>query len=138
MSAEPRSYHGRTAIGSGIDEAMRVLSTLKVQTARRIIDVCGDGTNNSGRPVTQARDDAMKQGVTINGLALANESDTPWLQAHTHPPGGLGNYYRQNVTVGESSFVIEIHSYQSFAEAVTRKLLDEIARNDPSELQHHG
>jgi hypothetical protein len=138
MSAEPRSYHGRTAIGSGIDEAMRVLSTLKVQTARRIIDVCGDGTNNSGRPVTEARDDAMKQGVTINGLALANESDTPWLQAHTHPPGGLGNYYRQNVTAGESSFVIEIHSYQSFAEAVTRKLIDEIARNDRSEFQRHG
>jgi hypothetical protein len=51
----------------------------------------------------------MTQGVTINGLALANESDTPWLQAHTHPSGGLGNYYRQNVTAGESSLVIEIH-----------------------------
>ncbi len=51
----------------------------------------------------------------------------PWLQAHTHPPGGLGNYYRENVTGGEGSFVLEIHSYEQFAEAVTRKLLEEIA-----------
>ncbi len=138
MMAAPRSFRGRTAIGAGIDEAMRVISTLPVQADRKVIDVCGDGTNNSGRPVTEARDDATKQGVTINGLALANESDVPWLQAHTHPPGGLGNYYRQNVTTGESSFVVEIHSYDSFAEAVTRKLIDEIAGIAPTGQTRHG
>lgn len=127
MSAAPRSFRGRTAIGAGIDAGVQMLSTLAVQADRRVIDVCGDGTNNSGRAVTDARDDAMKQGIIINGLALANESNIPWLQAHTHPPGGLGNYYRQNVIGGAGSFVIEIHSYESFAEAVTRKLINEIA-----------
>jgi hypothetical protein len=138
MLAAPRSFRGRTAIGAGIDEAMRVMSALPVQADRKVIDVCGDGTNNSGRSVTDARDDAMKQGVTINGLALANESDIPWLEAHTHPPGGLGNYYRQNVTAGEGSFVVEIHSYESFAEAVTRKLIDEIAGIAPQGTAYHG
>lgn len=129
MSAAPRSFYGHTAIGAGIDQAMLVLSALTARADRRVIDVCGDGTNNSGRPVVDARDDAMKQGVVINGLALANESSVPWLQAHTHPPGGLGNYYRENVTSGEGSFVIEIHSYESFAQAITRKLIDEISSN---------
>jgi hypothetical protein len=138
MLAAPRSFRGRTAIGAGIDEAVRIMSTLPVQTDRKVIDVCGDGTNNSGRPVTEARDDALKQGIIINGLALANESDIPWLEAHTHPPGGLGNYYRQNVTAGEGSFVIEIHDYQSFAEAVTRKLIEEIAEIVLPEPPHHG
>lgn len=127
MVAAPRSFRGYTAIGAGVDEAMRVMATLTPQASRRVIDVCGDGVNNSGRPVTAARDDAMRQDVVINGLALANESEVYWLQAHTHPPGGLGNYYRQNVAGGEGSFVIEIHSYDGFAEAITRKLVDEIA-----------
>jgi len=136
MMAAPRSFRGHTAIGSGIDEGMRVLGKLAVPADRKVIDVCGDGSNNSGRAVTEARDDAIKQGVTINGLALANESDVPWLQAHTHPPGGLGNYYRGNVTGGEGSFVLEIHSYESFAEAVTRKLLEEIrSTGHPSSLR---
>ncbi len=127
MMAAPRAFSGHTAIGAGIDEAVRVLARLAMPADRKVIDVCGDGTNNSGRAVTEARDDALKQTVTINGLALANESSVPWLQAHTHPPGGLGTYYRENVTGGEGSFVLEIHSYETFAEAVTRKLLEEIA-----------
>ena len=138
MLAAPRSFAGRTAIGAGIDEAMRDLSRLKPQADRRVIDVCGDGTNNSGRPVDDARDDATTQGVVINGLALANESNVPWLEAHTHPPGGLGNYYRANVTSGEASFVIEIHSYASFAQAITRKLVDEISSAAPPALPKRG
>lgn len=136
MVAAPRSFRGYTAIGAGVDEAMRVMSTLARQADRRVIDVCGDGTNNSGRPVSEARDAAMKQGVIINGLALANESEISWLQAHTHPLSGLGNYYRQNVTGGEGSFVVEIHNYGSFAEAITRKLVDEIASAAPRTPNH--
>ena len=127
MRAAPRSFRGRTAIGAGLDEAMRLLATPPLPADRKVIDVCGDGTNNLGRPVTEARDAAAEQGVIINGLALANESATPWLQAHTHPPGGLGNYYRDNVATGAGSFVIEISTYDSFAEAIKRKLLQEIS-----------
>ncbi len=124
----PRSSWGHTAIGEGITLGIQDLAASGVQPTRRIIDVAGDGTNNSGRPAEEARDEAAKQGIIINGLAIANESDIPWLQQHTHPPGGLGNYYRQHVTAGETSFVLEVHDYRSFGEAVTRKLVQEIAR----------
>ncbi len=127
MRAAPRSFRGRTAIGAGVDEAMRLLTAPPMPADRKVIDVCGDGTNNLGRPVTEARDAAAEQGVIINGLALANESATPWLQAHTHPPGGLGTYYRENVATGAGSFVLEISSYDSFAEAIKRKLIQEIS-----------
>ncbi len=127
MRAAPRSFRGRTSISAGIDEAMRLIANIPVATDRKVIDVCGDGTNNLGRPVSDARDDAARQGVVINGLALANESDVPWLYAHTHPPGGLGNYYRENVTVGPGNFVIEINNFESFAEAIKRKLIQEIS-----------
>jgi hypothetical protein len=127
----PRSFRGRTAIGAGIDLAVQDIANSGLDAPRKVIDVCGDGTSNSGREVTEARDDALKQGITINGLAIANESPIPWLQAHTHPPGGLAEYYRANVTGGESSFVLEIHDYQSFGEAMTRKLVNEIASLRP-------
>ena len=41
---------------------------------RHVIDVCGDGTNNAGRDVTESRDDALKAGITINGLAIINDN----------------------------------------------------------------
>ncbi len=129
MQDAPRSAWGHTAIGDGITAAEQELATAEVKATRRIIDVAGDGANNSGRPVQDARDEAAKQGIIINGLAIANESDIPWLQAHTHPPGGLANYYRQNVTAGETSFVLEVHDYKTFGEAVLRKLVQEIASN---------
>ncbi len=131
MQEAPRSAWGRTAIGDGITQALDLLARSGLQTTRRVIDVAGDGNNNAGRPVQEARDAAVKQGVTINGLAIANESNIPWLQAHTHPPGGLDNYYRENVTTGEGSFVLVVHDYRTFGEAVTRKLFNEIAAAPP-------
>ena len=50
-----------------------------------------------------------------------------WTYAHVQPPGGLPNYYRENVTGGPSSFVLEVHDFHTFGEAMTRKLVTEIA-----------
>jgi Protein of unknown function (DUF1194) len=127
LAAAPRSARGHTAIGAGVDLGVKMIQDGNFGSARKVIDVCGDGTNNSGPDPTQSRDDALHQGITINGLAIANESNVPWLQAHTHPPGGLDNYYEHNVVGGETSFVLTIHDYGSFAEAITRKLVNEIA-----------
>ncbi len=134
----PRSSWGHTAIGDGVTMATQDLDSSGFQAGRRIIDVAGDGTNNAGRMVEEARDEAAQQGIIINGLAIANESDIPWLQRHTHPPGGLANYYRRSVTAGETSFVLEVHDYQSFAEAVTRKLVQEIASTAPGRPKPSG
>jgi Beta-lactamase/Protein of unknown function (DUF1194) len=59
---------------SGIDFAVVQFARSKWQVERRIIDISGDGTNNSGRSVTQARDQAVPTGLTINGLAIINDS----------------------------------------------------------------
>jgi hypothetical protein len=96
-----------------------------------VIDVCGDGTNNAGRDVTEARDDAVRAGITINGLAIINDHPVSWTYAHVQPPGGLPNYYRENVTGGPGSFVLEVHDFHTFGEAMTRKLVTEIATAPP-------
>ena len=53
-----------------------------LQPAHRV-DVSGDGTNNAGRDVTDARDEALKQGVTINGLVILSERPMSWNADHT-------------------------------------------------------
>src|SRR5262249_40111147 len=78
LTAAPRSFWGRTAIGSGIDRGVQLLAESGLDTRRRVIDVCGDGTNNAGRDVTEARDDALKAGITINGLAIINDHPVSW------------------------------------------------------------
>jgi hypothetical protein len=127
LQQAPRSFYGRTAISSGIDHAVQMLAEDGLDTPRRVIDVCGDGTNNAGREVTEARDDALHGGITINGLAIINDHPVSWTYAHVQPPGGLANYYRTNVTGGAGSFVLEVHDFHTFGEAMTRKLISEIA-----------
>ncbi|MBV9782990.1 MAG: DUF1194 domain-containing protein [Acidisphaera sp.] len=130
LLGSPRSYYGRTAIGAGIDRAVQNLAESGVDAQRRVIDVCGDGTNNAGRDVSTARDDAVAAGITVNGLAIINDHPVSWTYAHVQPPGGLANYYREHVTGGTGSFVMEVHDFHSFGEAMTRKLISEIASLD--------
>ena len=129
LVAAPRSFWGRTAISAGVDRAVQLLAESGFETQRRVIDVCGDGTNNAGRDVTEAREDALKAGITINGLAIINDHPVSWTYAHVQPPGGLQTYYRENVIGGPSSFVLEVHDFNTFGEAMTRKLVTEIAAN---------
>lgn len=131
----PRSDYGRTAIGEGVDFAVTQLGASGLVTDRRVIDVSGDGTNNSGPPVTEARDAAVAKGITINGLAIINErtGGVPgtFLYTHTHPPDGLPNYYRENVIGGPGAFVLQVVNFETFADAMTEKLVTEISAASP-------
>ena len=124
--AAPRSFMGRTSISAAIDFAMTHFATAKWQAKRRIIDISGDGTNNSGRAVTEARDQAVASGVMINGLAIVNDRPNLGYSAHTQPPGGLPLYYRQNVIGGANAFLIVVQDFNSFADAMANKLAKEI------------
>jgi hypothetical protein len=127
-----RSSMGRTAIGDALDFAASQLESGKFAAERRVIDVSGDGTSNSGRLVTAARDDAVARGMTINGLAIINDKTSGqfggYLWAHTHPPGGLPSYYRENVAGGPGAFVVHIVNFDEFADAMTNKLVTEVSQ----------
>ena len=99
----PRSFADRTSISGGIDFAVAQFARAPFTAERRTIDVSGDGTNNAGRDVAQARDEALALGITINGLVILSEHPLPWNPEHTNPPGGLANYYRDNVTAGPAA-----------------------------------
>ncbi len=125
--APSRSFAGFTSISGAIDFALKRLAASGIEPQRRVIDISGDGTNNAGRPVTAARDEAVGMGITINGLAIINLHPNPGYFAHTQPPGGLPLYYQQNVIGGPASFLLVIEDFNSFGEAIVNKLVGEIA-----------
>ncbi|MBS0536155.1 MAG: DUF1194 domain-containing protein [Proteobacteria bacterium] len=124
---EPRAFADRTSISGGIEAAMAELSKAPYESERQTIDVSGDGTNNSGRDVAAVRDEALNKGIVINGLVILSDSPMPWNPEHTNPPGGLAKYYRDNVAGGPGSFVMEAQNFESFGDAILKKMIAEIA-----------
>ena len=129
MLEADRSFVGRTSISAALDYAMDAFAKTQIKADRRVIDVSGDGTNNSGRPILEARQAALAQGVIINGLAIINEHPLPGFSAHTQPPEGLPEYYRRNVVGGPGSFLLVVQDFSTFGDALIDKLVNEIAAN---------
>jgi hypothetical protein len=124
----PRAFANSTSISAGIDFAITQLDRARYETHRRVIDVSGDGDNNAGRNVAAARDEAIGKGVTINGIVILTELPSLSHSTHTNPSGGLANYYRRNVIGGAGAFVVVVENFNSFGNAIIKKLIAEIAQ----------
>jgi hypothetical protein len=123
LSKAPVKPGSTTSISGGIDFSVKLFGSSEFEAARKVIDVSGDGYSDYGRPVTVARDAAIKAGITINGLAVMNERPK-WKQA---APNDLDNYYRDNVIGGPGSFYIAVRNLEDFSRSVLQKMVLEIA-----------
>jgi hypothetical protein len=123
----PRSFADRTSISGGIDFSLAQFERARFEGGRRTIDVSGDGTNNAGRDVKLARDEAIAKGIVINGLVILSDRPVPWNAEHTNPAGGLEKYYQENVVGGPGAFVLVAENFNSFGRAIVKKLIAEIA-----------
>lgn len=119
-ASERTVFGGGTSISGAIDFGVALLASVPAEPARRVIDISGDGSNNNGRFPIYARDEAIAQGITINGLAILNDEPL------------LDRYYQSNVIGGPGSFVIATADYETFANAILSKLIREIAYGTPS------
>jgi hypothetical protein len=117
-SAPRQLFGGGTSISGAIDFSRLLLAQSPYGGTRRTIDISGDGVNNSGRPVTVARDEAVHAGIGINGLPIL--SLEPYLD----------KYYAENVIGGPGAFMIPAKDYDTFADAILKKLITEIAAGE--------
>lgn len=116
VSEAPRVFGDWTSISGALDYAASLFDNVGGVTAiRRVIDVSGDGVNNHGRSVNDARDDAVNAGLTVNGLPILSEYPT------------LDAYYRDNVIGGPGAFVVAVSDFDGFGDAIIGKLVREIA-----------
>lgn len=122
-SAPRMMYGGGTSISGAIDYATTLFPEAPQKAERRVIDISGDGSNNRGRSVVQARDEAVNAGFVINGLPiLAFEPQ-------------LDYYFKEFVIGGPGAFMIAAKSFETFGEAILMKLILEIAGLSPPRAQ---
>jgi hypothetical protein len=116
-----------TSISSAIDFGVRKLHESQVRASRLVIDISGDGVNNQGQMVTKARDEAIAQGITINGL--------PIMLKRPDPDGSglesLDRYFRECVIGGAGAFLIPVRKQDHLAEAIREKIVREVADLPP-------
>jgi hypothetical protein len=128
LAALPIEGAQYTSISSVIDYGIRLLQNNAYSGTRSVIDISGDGPNNSGRPAPAARDAAVAAGITINGLPILNGRPNrfgfPQLE-------DLDQYYVDCVIGGPGAFVTVAEGFDTFADTVLRKLLLEIAMPAP-------
>jgi hypothetical protein len=128
----PISRGRMTSLSGAIDFAAGQFGNRGFKGVRRVVDVSGDGPNNSGGPVEAARDRAVKGGVVINGLPIMLK---PGQRSGFFDINNLDKYYADCVIGGFGSFVIPVRAKSEFAPAIRRKLILEIAGLAPAEHQ---
>lgn len=106
-----------TAIGYALGYAAVQMGRAPADCARKVIDVAGDGINNDGFPPSSAYKAFDFQGVTVNGLVIADQDTTTI------------DYYREHVISGPGAFIEVAADYQDYARAMKRKLIREIIGN---------
>ena len=123
LIARPRAARGYNSISAAIDFCVNLMETGPYRGLKRVIDVSGDGPNIGGRAVEAARDDAVAKGITVNALAI--------LRPGGSVPARIGQQlpddYRDAVIGGPGAFVEVADENRSFADAVRRKIVTEIA-----------
>jgi Protein of unknown function (DUF1194) len=109
-----RFYATTTSITTAIEDNVALLESNGFDGQRRVIDISGDGEDNSGLDLNAARAMARAAGVTVNGLAIEAEQSQ------------LFSYYREHVITGADSFAVKAKDFQDYARAIREKLLREL------------
>jgi Protein of unknown function (DUF1194) len=135
VSESPRSFAGSTSLSGAIEFSVQQLERAPFTSDRRVIDISGDGNNNSGRPAAPTRDEALEKSVTINALVILTPEGESFRPEHTNPAGGLEKYFRDNVIGGPGAFTVVAESHEAFERALTKKLIQEIATVPRSRLE---
>lgn len=116
LDAEPIASGIGTSISAAIDYSVELLERSPFQATRRVIDISGDGGNNAGGSLEEARERAVEEGITINGL--------PILQGEHKV---LEHYFREYVIGGPKAFIMPSEGFEDFENAIYRKMVREIA-----------
>jgi hypothetical protein len=122
LNSAPISRVFSTSISGAIDYGVKLLGESGVEALRRVIDISGDGPNNTGRPVMMARDEAVAKGITINGLPFMLKKPSGFGDIEN-----LDHYYQDCVIGGPGAFVVPIRERNQIADATRTNLVREIA-----------
>ncbi|MGE5546042.1 MAG: DUF1194 domain-containing protein [Solirubrobacterales bacterium] len=106
-----------TGMAAALTAATGLLADPGLQATRKVIDVSGDGAENTGADAADARDQALAQGVSaVNGIVVGKEE-------------GPRRFYAEDVVGGARSFLVTAEDFDAYEDAILRKLVLEIVAN---------
>ena len=123
LGSKPWSSLSWTSLSGALRFSGQVLEACPFEGTRRVVDVSGDGVNNNGPPAEPERDRLVAAGVVINGLPILNDRPRYGMASGAE----LVPYYRDSVAGGAGHFVVVAENFDTFGQAVRRKLIQEIA-----------
>lgn len=135
LAAAPFVSGRRTAIGAAISSSVDLIESNDFEGTRRVIDISGDGPQNAGPSLTEARAAADADRITVNGIPMQGGRQHPF-----RPPVNIdvARYFENHVITGPGSFVMASESHEEFVEALRRKLIIEIAGLFPVAISSDG
>lgn len=126
LELNPVRSLGATSISGAIDFSAKLLKDTGYRVTRRIIDIsgerCVDCDTMAGRPLVEAREDAVKAGIAVNGLQMV----FPPHPGKTAKKNIL-DFYQNEVICGPKSFAVTVRKPEDFTQALINKLSLEIA-----------
>ena len=125
----------RTAIGAAIGNSVELIDGNAYEGVRHVIDLSGDGPQNSGPSLVEARARADERNITINGLPIQSQRQSPFRPTVSID---VADYFEKNVITGPGAFISPSNEHEDFVDALRRKLIIEIAGLDPVLLLGKG
>lgn len=125
----------RTAIGAAIETSITLIEDNRFEGIRQVIDLSGDGPQNSGSSLSQARTRAETALITINGLPIQSERQSPFRPSVNID---VADYFEKQVIAGPGAFISPTNEHVDFVDALKRKLIIEIAGLDPAQFLRRG
>jgi hypothetical protein len=122
LEKEPIWGESRTSISRAILTAAEHIEANDIRSSRQVIDVSGDGANNAGVPVLEARKSVLDRGITINGLPIMLNKPMEFYDIDH-----LDRYYKDCVIGGPAAFIVPVFDLRHFASTIRKKLVMEIA-----------
>lgn len=125
LANEPIFGEQRTSISTALYTAKDYILNNNISSHRQVIDVSGDGANNAGSMVTEARDEVVKAGIVINGLPIMLNKPREFYDIDH-----LDRYYKHCVIGGTAAFIAPVFDLRHLSSTIRKKLVMEIASLD--------
>ena len=125
----------RTAIGAAIENSVNLIESNRYEGIRQVVDISGDGPQNSGSSLSEARERAEAAYITVNGLPIQTAKQNPFRPSVRID---VAAYFENEVIAGPGAFISPSEEHDDFVEALRKKLIIEIAGLDPVEYMGNG
>ena len=122
IAAAIRPFSDNTGIGDALDYGASLFGNNGYEGTRLVIDISGDGVNNTGQPAATGRGIALGAGIdTINGLVIGTDA-------------AVLSEYTNNVIGGTDAFVVQVNDFADFGAAIDEKILREVTVPEPATM----